>query len=405
MKRKVKKYWKEEKNWQSFLGSSGFLLEIIEPSIDEKRKGIVEHRLRKAKFNLEEIKSKLRAIRLEATEKIEENIKNIGAKSNKFFKANDCNEAVGYISEIANGTKKILVNNSSTVREIIDGLEKEGFEIIDTYKADIGKVEKKFYWQIPKISHELIWSSFDKGRANEVKESPYCEEECIGLIGVNAISCEPLSFFLLQHLNNIKKIMSEAKKIFFIVGIDKLLKKYEDAYFQTKCCALFGFNAIAQECSNNNISTLDRTIKKKKVDDKEVHLILLDNGRSELLNGKFKELLYCINCRACSELCATLSLPKESLFKAILQKKGIYDCTLCGACKDLCPLQISIPEFILEIRKKSSLSDVHKKMCKSIEKYDNPFGEEKKQRSMFYTKKFEKREGIQIYFGCVASYQ
>ncbi|MEW5759774.1 MAG: (Fe-S)-binding protein, partial [Candidatus Thermoplasmatota archaeon] len=206
-------------------------------------------------------------------------------------------------------------------------------------------------------------------------------------------------------LNNIKKIMSEAKKIFFIVGIDKLLRKYEDAYFQTKCCALFGFNAIAQECNNNNAGTLDRTIKKKKVDGKEVHLILLDNGRSELLKSKFKELLYCINCRACSELCATLSLPKESLFKAILQKKGIYDCTLCGACKDLCPLQISIPEFILEIRKKSSLSDVHKKMCESIEKYDNPFGEEKKQRSMFYTKKFEKSEGIQIYFGCVASYQ
>ncbi|MDO8942852.1 MAG: 4Fe-4S dicluster domain-containing protein, partial [Desulfobacterales bacterium] len=100
------------------------------------------------------------------------------------------------------------------------------------------------------------------------------------------------------------------------------------------------------------------------------HLILLDNGRSRILADPLtREALLCIRCGACMNTCpiynqvggyaygAVYQGPIGSMLTPLLLGTGIagslpFASTLCGACADLCPVMIPIPEILLHLRKR-----------------------------------------------------
>jgi L-lactate dehydrogenase complex protein LldF len=106
---------------------------------------------------------------------------------------------------------------------------------------------------------------------------------------------------------------------------------------------------------------------------RERHLILIDNGRSALRQSPFAEALYCIRCGACLNACpvfreigghayvgdrgqpAPYPGPIGSIISSTLF--GVPDfghlaqaSTLCGACRDACPVDIDLPKLILRLR-------------------------------------------------------
>jgi L-lactate utilization protein LutB len=112
---------------------------------------------------------------------------------------------------------------------------------------------------------------------------------------------------------------------------------------------------------------------------KEVHVILLDNGRMQMIKEGFEEALYCIRCWTCDNYCPVhellgpgmgfgLEIPAfgykgycggrgiiltaftQGIEKAI--DAGLYLCTLCETCVKHCPLEINIPRMIKKLRKK-----------------------------------------------------
>ena len=116
---------------------------------------------------------------------------------------------------------------------------------------------------------------------------------------------------------------------------------------------------------------------KSRLTTKEIHVIFVDNGRIQAINEGFEEVLYCIRCYACHNHCPAyrllgpgigndLRIPGfgykgyiggrgvvMSKFLFGLQKSieaGLYTCTLCGACKKECPLNIDIPSMIGRLR-------------------------------------------------------
>lgn len=125
----------------------------------------------------------------------------------------------------------------------------------------------------------------------------------------------------------------------------------------------------------------------------EVHLILLDNGRSNAMKH-FKELFHCIGCGACLTVCP-ISVHLGSTFGRegylggrgvifsavniieIAIKNGLFLCTFCSACEKICPCEIPIPEYIHKLRidaiKKGLGFEIHKKIANSIMKYGNPY--------------------------------
>src|SRR5918995_405739 len=99
----------------------------------------------------------------------------------------------------------------------------------------------------------------------------------------------------------------------------------------------------------------------------EMHLILLDNGRSELLGTEFEEALYCIRCGACLNVCpvyrqtgghaygSTYSGPIGAVITPLLKgneeaRDLPHASSLCGACSEACPVGIPLHELLLKLR-------------------------------------------------------
>ena len=101
-----------------------------------------------------------------------------------------------------------------------------------------------------------------------------------------------------------------------------------------------------------------------------VHLVLLDNGRSAVLSDpQGRSALHCIRCSACLNVCPVFEHVGGHAYGstypgpigAILspQLTGIeseanatlpFASTLCGACYDVCPVKINIPDILVHLR-------------------------------------------------------
>lgn len=98
------------------------------------------------------------------------------------------------------------------------------------------------------------------------------------------------------------------------------------------------------------------------------HVILLDNGRTHMLERGFGEALMCIRCGACLNVCpvyreigghaygSTYSGPIGAVISPLLNndvtdaEKLPHASTLCGACRDACPVKIDLPRLLLDLR-------------------------------------------------------
>jgi L-lactate dehydrogenase complex protein LldF len=103
----------------------------------------------------------------------------------------------------------------------------------------------------------------------------------------------------------------------------------------------------------------------------EVHVVILDNGRSRILGTPLAEILYCVRCGACLNACPVYRLigghayggvypgPVGSVVMPGLH--GIEDwselaqaSSLCGACRDVCPVKIDLPHLLLAVRQQAA---------------------------------------------------
>ena len=99
----------------------------------------------------------------------------------------------------------------------------------------------------------------------------------------------------------------------------------------------------------------------------EMHVVLVDNGRSHVLSGEMAEILYCIRCGACLNACPVYREIGGHAYGSVYPGPvgavltpalgGIKNwsdlpqaSTLCGACREVCPVRIDIPRMLLELR-------------------------------------------------------
>jgi L-lactate dehydrogenase complex protein LldF len=101
----------------------------------------------------------------------------------------------------------------------------------------------------------------------------------------------------------------------------------------------------------------------------EFHLVLMDNGRSEILaSEEYRETLRCIRCGACLNACPVYrkigghsygyvySGPIGALITPLFKGLGNYKdlpqaSSLCGACYEACPVKINIPQHLINLRR------------------------------------------------------
>ncbi len=99
----------------------------------------------------------------------------------------------------------------------------------------------------------------------------------------------------------------------------------------------------------------------------ELHIVIVDNGRSRMLGSDLAEILYCIRCGACLNVCPVYqqigghayggvypgpvgSVVSPGLFGLEAWGDLPHASTLCGACRDVCPVCIDLPRLLLQLR-------------------------------------------------------
>ena len=352
---------------------------LMEPSSANKRRQMTD-KLRgvdhKHPLSLTEIISRLKSIRQDATEYLNEHYKTLMMNLRehtdvKVIFANNAHQAAAEIKRI-NGGRPIAINKSSVVtNEIVPELLKSNLKIIETYYDEFKPSDdrRNEYLRLPELDIDSVFNAFQVVSHPNVSRKEgvtmHGSKDFTGLLGLSTISANDGTISLFQHMGNISAIYEQARKIIFVAGLDKIVRDREDAIFQTKCMAAFGWKTIlkAQDFKNKpnmcmSIRDILYNISPSEIDP-EIHLILLDNGRKGLLNGRYKDLLTCIGCRACMKDCPVSPFfhssgkwnPKEYLSYFIQGSNPSTEfCLQCKACWMNCPLDIDIPDMILDAR-------------------------------------------------------
>jgi len=325
----------------------------------------------KLKFSQQEILGCLRQIRQSSLENLEAFCHMLQQSAHRYSDVNvvfaeDAAAAVAYLNKAVKGNRELLINKSTTVNELRPGLEAAGYTLVDTYLPQFSQSAElenriEYYWQLLALSDKAVWDSFQctdssvlsaKGEKGQLKD-------VVALLGANAAGAADGSIFLLQHSDNIATMLRQAKKLVFLLGIEKIVADRESALFQTKCAGFFGMESVLLdlEIAKDKQPRPDilEHAPEAKNSDREIHIILLDNGRSKLVDSPFEELLRCIACKACLKRCPTYRFfghgsgrhPKDYLWSFLAKYNASLElCVHCQSCYVECPLDINIPMMI-----------------------------------------------------------
>jgi L-lactate utilization protein LutB len=344
-------------------------IHVLEPAAGQRQRqaaGIVVGK--GSQLDVESIKSQLKEIRQSARDKharlFKELKKIIGRYPEvKVCVAADAKEAASYIGHIAGKDGVASINKSSVVvNELCPELQAAGLKTYIRYFSEfknLEKFEKKIddYWDLPGL-HErglLEWFGISQ-TVRQLNSSP--ARDYVALLGVNAISAEDGSVFFLQHMSNISHDIEQAKKVVLVVSLDKILPNKEAAFFHTRAMGIFGLESVLLDLAPNHEEEYDFDSLLLVGDHtRELHVLILDNGRSELLNNGFADLFLCIDCRACARQCPIgqhllvsrgMSYSPKNYLLGFLQGwlPSTEACLHCGRCEVECPVDIDIPSLL-----------------------------------------------------------
>ena len=180
-----------------------------------------------------------------------------------------------------------------------------------------------------------------------------------GLTGANALVAETGSIMVVTNEGNMRLATSLPDVHFVTAGIEKLIPTWSDAERQLQ---LLPRSATAQ-----TLSTYTTCITGAQPG-KEMHIILLDNGRRAMREADtIGDALRCIRCGACANVCppyqvvgghtfghiytGAIGLVNTTFHHSLADAAGPQGlCVSCGACEAVCPVAIPLPKQILEVR-------------------------------------------------------
>jgi L-lactate dehydrogenase complex protein LldF len=250
-------------------------------------------------------------------------------------------------------------------------LEKNGVEVVDT---DLGERIVQFLGQPP--SHIVLPAiHLKKGEISELfherlgtekgNEDPYYLTQAarhhlrekflaakVAITGVNFGVAETGEFVVCTNEGNADMGVHLADTHIASMGIEKIIPKRNHL-------GVF-LRLLARSATGQNITNYNSHFRSPE-NGKEIHIILVDNGRTAQLGREnFRDSLKCIRCGACMNTCpiyrrsggfsykSTVPGPIGSILSPglDLQKHSSlpFASTLCGSCTDVCPVKINIHE-------------------------------------------------------------
>ena len=186
----------------------------------------------------------------------------------------------------------------------------------------------------------------------------------LGLSGANFAVAETGTVVVIENEGNIRMCTTVPRVHVALVGIEKLIPRFADLGVFLR---LLGRSGTGQKLTTYT-SLLTGPRRLGEDGPEEMHVVLVDNGRTKALaDPKMREMLYCIRCGACLNACpvyrkigghaygGVYSGPIGALVTPELEGMGKarelpFASSLCGACREVCPVRINIPDMLLHLR-------------------------------------------------------
>jgi L-lactate dehydrogenase complex protein LldF len=311
------------------------------------------------------------------------------ARGGKVHWAHDAKEACEIIRTICrDANAKLVTKGKSMVSEEIglNGvLEADGIEVIET---DAGEYIVQLAGEAPshivaptvhKTVQQISDLFDDKHKALGVAKTQEPAELIgqirtimrekfftadVGITGANFLIAETGSNIIVTNEGNGDLTSTLARVHVVTVGIEKVVPSVNDAITLLR---LLARSALGMEFTTY-MSLLGGGKLAGDIDGpEEYHVVLIDNGRTKMLDGPFRPMLRCIRCGACMNHCPVyMSVgghaydwvypgPMGAVLTPMIagHEKGgelPHACTLNGRCQQVCPVKIPLPDMLRQLR-------------------------------------------------------
>jgi L-lactate dehydrogenase complex protein LldF len=195
----------------------------------------------------------------------------------------------------------------------------------------------------------------------------------VGISGANFLVAETGTIVLVTNEGNAELTTALPETHIVVTGIEKVVPTLEDASTFVRI--------LARSALGADISAYTSFITgpRRDVDQDgptNFHVVLVDNGRSEMLGGEFQDMLRCIRCSACLNHCPVyLSIGGHAYgsvyngpmgavltpqLATLASSKHLANAsTLCGRCESVCPVMIPLPQLLRQWRNKESEAEMN----------------------------------------------
>jgi L-lactate dehydrogenase complex protein LldF len=341
--------------------------------------------------NWEELRSQARAIKddvlLNLDTYLERFVTNAESRGAKFHWARDSAEANSIICSLAKdrGARTIVKSKSMTTEEthLNAALEAADIQVVET---DLGEYIIQLAEETPshiivpaihKTKHQIaelftqelgIPPTDDVAKLTSTARATLRDRFAaadIGISGVNFGIAETGTILILENEGNIRLTTSLPRVHIAVMGIEKILPRFADLDIFLKLLPRSG--------TGQRLTTYQSFITGTKSSPgvegpEELHVVMLDNGRSRMLGHPVtRQSLACIRCGACLNACPVYQQIGGHAYGSVYpgpigavitpQLLGLektqqlpYASSLCGACREVCPVKIDIPRLLLHLR-------------------------------------------------------
>ncbi len=356
-----------------------------------------------------ERRQRAHAVRADVIDHLDEYLAQFIAKSEEngviVHRAKDAAEAIQIVLSIADSnvsrrwsktddrsrrTPLLIAKSKSMVSEEIElnhALEAEGIKVIET---DLGEYIVQLRHERPshiitpaahlrkeqvgELFHEKLGIPYTTdiptltATARKVLREVFLTAD-IGLSGVNFGVAETGGICVITNEGNARMVTTLPPVHIALMGMERLVPNLNDLALML---SLLPRSATGQKLTVYTQLLHKPLPERSRRAGQQRHLIILDNGRSRMRNSPLKESLYCIRCGACLNACpvfrelgghayigSDLSIapypgPIGSVISPGLLGENYVQLaqasSLCGACKDACPVDIDLPKLLTRVR-------------------------------------------------------
>jgi L-lactate dehydrogenase complex protein LldF len=320
-------------------------------------------------------------------ERFEANLRANGVQVHWAEHAADCHRIVLEIAKL-HDVRRIAKGKSMVSEEIHlnVALQKAGLDVVETDLGEyivqladdqpshiVAPIIHMTRADVGRVMHERIHTPMTDdpatlgGYAREKLRQVFLDAD-MGISGANFGVVETGTICLVTNEGNGRMVTTLPRVHVVLLGIEKLVPTLAD---------LDGLlRLLARSATGQKLTAYTTLINgpRREGDDcgpDAVHVVLIDNGRSDVMASESAEILGCIRCGACMNVCPvytsigghaygdTYPGPVGAVVTPGL--RGLHDwvelpsaSSLCGACRDVCPVRLDIPRMLLDLRRQAA---------------------------------------------------